>query len=64
MSKEYRFYIHSLVNVYVTEDYSAAYSRACELAASNEFVLYYDSEKDLCIYHIDELTAYHENMQI
>ena len=64
MSKEYRFYVHSVCNVYVTEDYETAYSRVCELATSDEFMFFYDSIKDICIYHIDELIAYYENMQI
>lgn len=64
MSREYRYYIHSLVSVYVTEDYATAYSRACELAASDEFILFYDIVKGLCIHHIDELTAYNENLKV
>ena len=64
MSKGYHYYIHSLVSVYVTDNYLSAYSRACDLAASDEFILFFDSEKQLCIHHIDELTAYNENMKV
>lgn len=64
MSKDCRFYVHSLVNVYLYETYENAYKKACELAVSDEFILFYDCIKDFCIHHIDELVSYNENMQI
>mgnify|MGYP003290561900 CR=1 FL=1 len=64
MSKEYRFYVHSLVNVYVFDTYENAFKTACELAESDEFIMFYDCIKDFCIHHIDELVTYNENMKI
>ena len=64
MSAPFRFYIHNLINVYATNDYSTAYSIACQMAVNNEFILFFDSVKHLCIHHIDVLTAYNENMKV
>lgn len=60
----YRYFVHSLTDIYVSNDYNSAYSRACELAATSDFILFYDRIKGICIHHIDELTAYNENMKV
>lgn len=65
MKPTYRFYIHSMTDIYVTDDYRTAYDIALDMSGrDNSFILFYDSVKGICIHHIDELIAYHENMAI
>lgn len=64
MSKDYRYYIHSQVSVYITDDFDTAYTKACYLSLSGEFMFFYDSETDTIIPHIDSLTAYNENTKV
>ena len=56
MKATYRFYIHSMTDVYVTDNYDIAVDIALDMAdRDNSFILFYDSEKGRCIHHIDDL---------
>ena len=63
----YKYYIHDMMNCYVSDDFQTAYDIALDMAynyGDNNFICLYDRERKICYHHIDELTAAYENMQI
>lgn len=61
MKPTYRYYIHSMTDILVTDDFSIAYSIALDMAdRENSFILLYDSVTGHCFHHIDELILYYD----